>query len=248
MINANTLRKLASLNLDAEQMSGVIDLLADIEARDELRKEAQRERVRRHRERRFSNVTETENDNYTPVPPFSDKEKSPTPPKEINSSPLTPQTTLQGASAEIDFESLSQKLEAAGNGKIQPHSLIVVGPVVELLASGASLDLDVLPTVRKISARLSRMVTLSYFLGPIREAYELRVNAGRCLTPAKPLDESEIAWARRLKYARINRCWSTPDHGPMPGLPGCRVPEGIIIDGDGEGWSEWVPGQKIAAG
>ena len=50
-ITADTLRKLASLKLSPEQMSGVLDLLADMQTADDERKEKQRNRTRRCREK-----------------------------------------------------------------------------------------------------------------------------------------------------------------------------------------------------
>ena len=45
-------------------------------------------------------------------------------------------------------------------------------------------------------------------------------------------------WVKRLKYGRDLRTWSTPQWGPMPGLPGCKVPPDLLAAGDGAGWSE----------
>ena len=57
-VPASTLRKLAALNLNAEQIAGVLDLLADGLEAEEARKEAQRERTRKAREKqRNSTVT-----------------------------------------------------------------------------------------------------------------------------------------------------------------------------------------------
>lgn len=79
MISASALRKLAMLNLSAEQMAGVLDILADGAEADEQRRAAQRERTRKHRAQRDGNVTVTshERDNLSPK-----KEIPPTPPKE----------------------------------------------------------------------------------------------------------------------------------------------------------------------
>ena len=52
-LHASTLRKLAALNLSAEQMAGVIGVLADIEDADEARKANQRERVRHLVDKKF---------------------------------------------------------------------------------------------------------------------------------------------------------------------------------------------------
>lgn len=50
-VNAATLRKLSALSLSAEQMAGVLDILATNEEADEARKAAQRERTQRAREK-----------------------------------------------------------------------------------------------------------------------------------------------------------------------------------------------------
>jgi hypothetical protein len=56
--SASALRKLATLNLSAEQMAGVLEIMAESIEADEARKAAQRERTRRARERaRTANVT-----------------------------------------------------------------------------------------------------------------------------------------------------------------------------------------------
>lgn len=55
-VNAATLRKLSALSLSAEQMVGVLDILATTEEADEARKAAQRERTRKAREKQ-RNVT-----------------------------------------------------------------------------------------------------------------------------------------------------------------------------------------------
>jgi hypothetical protein len=50
---------LAGLHLSADQLSGVIEILADVQAADEARKLAQRERARKSRASRDRNVTVT---------------------------------------------------------------------------------------------------------------------------------------------------------------------------------------------
>lgn len=201
------------------------------------------ERQARYRARKVagsvtSDVTSVTVTDNTPVPPFSDKEKSPTPPKEINSSPLTPQTTLLSASAEDDFDILASKIDAAANGKIHPASLIVIGPIVEMIATGVSLEMDILPAVKATAARSGKSFPLSYHLPAIRQAYERRIGASAGLPKVKQIEKTEAAWAKSLRFARERKLWSTPELGPMPGLPGCRVPKNLVAAGDGEGWVE----------
>jgi hypothetical protein len=99
-MKAETLRKLAELNLAPEQMAGVLDILADLQEADEKRKQDQRERVRKHRMKQTCNVTETLHEGYEPP---SDKEKSPTPPKEINSPQSLRSETKRGARLPTDW-------------------------------------------------------------------------------------------------------------------------------------------------
>lgn len=101
-IGAETLRKLADLRLEPEQMAGVLGILADIQAGDEDRKRNQRERTRRHRDmKRDGNVTVTSQERY----PFPLKENPPDPLKKTT--PIPRDTDLGRERAEIanEFES-----------------------------------------------------------------------------------------------------------------------------------------------
>lgn len=95
-LSSDALRKLAALRLDADQMAGVLEVLADMQAVEEERLAKQRDRVRRHRDKQACNVTETS-------PSRSDPVTSPTPPGMVPLSlspdplpnpPLNPPTPL----------------------------------------------------------------------------------------------------------------------------------------------------------
>jgi hypothetical protein len=59
-VTSETLRRLAALKLNPEQMAGVLELLADVQLADERRKADQRARVAKHRANKEKrNVTET---------------------------------------------------------------------------------------------------------------------------------------------------------------------------------------------
>lgn len=139
---------------------------------------------------------------------------------------------------ECDPMALSEALEKAGNGRITIQSLMVVGEIIELIANGVSLEIDILPTISAISSKLNKQVSLSYFIGAIRSAYEKRVAAGSGLPKQKPLSTTNDDWEKRLKYARRMRLWSEAEYGPPPGRNGCQVPPVLILDGDGEGWAD----------
>lgn len=84
MVNADTLRKLASLNLSAEQMQVVLEILADSLEKEDVRKEKQRDRVRKCREKRngnsYGNVTVTPTPSLeTKNPPHPHKNPIPSP-------------------------------------------------------------------------------------------------------------------------------------------------------------------------
>lgn len=58
-VTAEAMRKLAALKLDAEQMAGVIDILAGMMDADEQRRAKQRDRVAKHRAEKAGNDTVT---------------------------------------------------------------------------------------------------------------------------------------------------------------------------------------------
>lgn len=81
-ITAETLRKLASLGLSTEQMSAVLEILADNADKEEERKKSQRERKRMSRDRHVTvTVTPLPLGSLSPKPPISPnptpKEKPP---------------------------------------------------------------------------------------------------------------------------------------------------------------------------
>lgn len=60
-------------------------------------------------------------------------------------------------------------------------------------------------------------------------------------TPAGEATDDD--WRKRLRYGRQNRQWWTAKWGPPPGRDGCAVPVQMIMDGDGDDWSEWAADQ-----
>lgn len=149
-------------------------------------------------------------------------------------------SSVAKAPPENDLDNLQSKLiDAAGENGIQPHGAIVVGPIVELISAGVSLEIDILPVIRSRCAKLSHPArSWSYFVPGIRDAYERRLLAGKQLPAPVPFDDSEERWARRLRAARHDKIWDTVKLGPMPGASGCRVPEVLLVAGDGNGWKD----------
>lgn len=160
-----------------------------------------------------------------------------------------PEATLSSvAPAQPDFDVIQGKLmEAAGDNGIQPHGAFIVGPIVELIASGVDLETDILPVIRARAARMSRPAgSWSYFVPAIREAYERRIAAGKGLVQAPQLATGDEDWARRLRFARAKRMWSVAELGPAPGQPGCRVPPYLLDPTDGQGWADMSEGRRTA--
>jgi hypothetical protein len=77
--------------------------------------------------------------------------------------------------ADLDPQILESKLRDAAGEKMQPHGGFVVGPVMELIRLGADVDLDVLPTIRAVAARLKRPArSWDYFVPAIQDAMDKR--------------------------------------------------------------------------
>lgn len=53
---------------------------------------------------------------------------------------------------------------------------------------------------------------------------------------------TEADWQKRLSHARTKGWWGSSQWGPAPGQPGCRIPNHLLLPGDGVGWVEWKPG------
>jgi hypothetical protein len=105
----------------------------------------------------------------TGVPPLTDN----------LSAPASDEAAAACAGPDLDPQVLESKLRDAAGDKMQPHGGFVVGPVMELIRHGADIDLDVLPTVRSVAARLGRPArSWDYFVPAIQEAFDKRKAAG----------------------------------------------------------------------
>lgn len=155
-------------------------------------------------------------------------------------------SSVLGAPAQMDFDILQSKLiAAAGENGIQPHGAFVVGPIFELIASGISLEADIIPTIRSVASRIKRPAgSWSYFIPAIKEAYERRVATGKSIP--RPTEEfkagtmmkspdgktfvptTEARWGQRVSAWRSGTEWSVVEWGPAPGQAGCNVPSKFL--------------------
>lgn len=140
-----------------------------------------------------------------------------------------------------DLDKLQDRLlDAVGDGNIQPHGALDLSIILGLMAGGADLETDILPTIRARAARLKRPAgSWAYFAEAIRDAHNRRVEAGQGLCRPKQTgpatweqgltaDEQRAKWAKTLDFARPRDEWLTWLWGPPPGQDGCRVPPDML--------------------
>jgi hypothetical protein len=131
MIPAEVIAQMASLGLDGAQAAAVAAMLSAVEvatireamqpfeaekarvaeeeaARLANKRQTDRERQRRHR---MSRVTDRDNALSRVTPPLPDKEKSPTPPKEIHPTHLSPSLRSGLVDEPVDARPPSKKIE-----------------------------------------------------------------------------------------------------------------------------------------
>jgi uncharacterized protein YdaU (DUF1376 family) len=79
---------------------------------------------------------------------------------------------------------LETKLREAAGWQSEPApNLCVTGPIAALIAAGADLDLDVLPTVKALAARAGSRTSWAYFVRAIAQARDRRLEAGTIVIP-----------------------------------------------------------------
>jgi len=122
------------------------------------------ERYRRNKASLVTIVTESDDPSSPLVPPSL----SPTPPYSPPYNPPTIPAALKGASAKDKIE--EQCREAAGCENSPSPSLFDLSPIRRCLAAGASLEMDILPTLRAIKARGVDVVSWKYAERPIMDA------------------------------------------------------------------------------
>lgn len=91
---------------------------------------------------------------------------------------VTATSVAVSATPKDELQVLETKLREAAGWQQEPHpNLCVVGPIAGLIATGASLDLDVLPVVRSRAPSVTSKTGWRYFIAPIQDAVKARVGA-----------------------------------------------------------------------
>jgi hypothetical protein len=131
---------------------------------------------------------------------------------------------IASSSSSYDWKELELKLRKAAGWEREPApSLSIVGPIVQLLETGASLEADVLPTIADRAPRVRVRTSWNYFLEPIREAWQRRMSSG-IPTPPPASSIDRPTWERIAAAVEYPQNWSSVEWGPAPGEDGCHMP------------------------
>ena len=96
----------------------------------------------------------------------------------------------RGREAIQNYDGLRDQLvQAAGwQTKRASGGLEVIGPIIALMASGADLELDVLPIIRRDAPRCNGP-NWKYFTNAIAQARDARIRASTIVSPERPVHE-----------------------------------------------------------
>lgn len=223
-VSATTLRKLMAAGLSGDDLLDIVESI-DADNSNAARSKAA-ERQARYRARRAQTVTSDVTNDVTrdvtdQVSP--DKERSPTPPKEIK--PLPASLPFGSSAQRAALDGLQDKLvTAAGISGFRDErhpGLLVLKPIIDLIEAGYSLDTDILPVIRDRCAGGFVPKSWGYFTDPVIDAA-----AKKRAIPQKPIPAPED-WGKRISVFKADGTWA-PAWGPKPGEQGCRCPPDLI--------------------
>lgn len=88
--------------------------------------------------------------------------------------------SANGHEAALGLADLETKLREAAGWQNEPAPMLAVtGPIQALIEAGANLELDVLPTVKAKADRARSRTSWNFFVGAIKEAHAMRLQAGK---------------------------------------------------------------------
>ncbi len=146
------------------------------------------------------------------------------------------------------LEKLEEDLRGAADWHHNEPRLAITAPIQALIDQGADLNLDVIPVVRALSSKVKARRGWSYFVEPIREAWQARLKAAP--TAAQP---SSAPQRPRVAVLVDTPQWEAWTQCMRAGGQRMSTPMDIYDDRGrriGRGWyfdSEWPPGQQEVA-
>ncbi len=169
---ATLIRAMSAAGASPEAIAIAVEAIEAASAVDASRRASQAARKQRQRDRmRDSHGTVTGQSRDTPSSPLVPPSLSPTPPISPPYNPPTnPDATLKGASANGLDKLEDQCRQAAGCENSTSPSLFDLSPIRRCLAGGASLEMDILPTLRAMSARRKPIASWKYAEQAIMDA------------------------------------------------------------------------------
>jgi hypothetical protein len=122
-----------------------------------------------------------------------------------------------------EWEKLEAELRRAAGWITDPSpNLFVVGPIAELIRSGADLELDVLPVIRSKAPGLGGRHNWNYFVPAIREAWQSRIDVNskpdRQRNGKRHSIRDSIEQAERYIETRGSKDGGSSDTLLLPGL------------------------------
>jgi hypothetical protein len=121
-----------------------------------------------------------------------------------------------GASAKV-----YDRLIEAASSRGQCHQNLAMGiqPIIDLIAKGYDLDVDILPVIRERATPTVRSWT--YFVTIVVQRH-----AERQAIPTKP-KPAAVDWPKRVDAFYVDGIWPMA-WGPRPGDPGCEAPAELL--------------------
>lgn len=230
------IRKMADNGASAEAIAIAVEAL---EARDQIieaNRAAARERKRKQRAAVSCDSHGTVTGQSCDIP--LDKEKSPTPPKEINP---PKEKTPKGVQKKSPIEVLSEVLSPKHSQAVAEHRRRMGSPLTEHAAELLAKTFAKCPAIGWTPDQAADEMISRGWQGVKLDW--LQNSTPPKLEPAT-IGQSDDDWLRRLRFARMKLAWSANEWGPMPGQVGCKVPKHLLEPNDGKGWADQRPEPK----
>lgn len=200
----------------AEQLAAVVKAHeAEREKAAVAKRAKDAERQRKSRLSRNVTVTSSDNHGQGVTPPCSPLSLSPIPP---NPNPPIPPTTLLDGRADELYAALGEHANNRANG-----SFLVLSEPINWINAGCDFDLDVLPTIRSLSAKARRITTWRFFDSAVFEARDRRLAPAPDIQPRQSSPPRQAAPGKRTfmdAYKDLEHELETRNYDNVVELPG----------------------------